>query len=65
MKKIALIIPYYGKLNNYFEFWLKSAEFYPTIDFFFITDININLDTNKNIYIVNKTFKELKAMVQE
>ena len=65
MKKIALIIPYYGKLNNYFEFWLKSAEFNPTIDFYFITDININLDTNKNIYIVNKTFKELKAMVQE
>lgn len=38
MTKIALVIPWFGMLKNYNDFWFKSIEFNPTIDFILITD---------------------------
>lgn len=42
MKKIVLIICWFGKFRNDFEFWLKSVEFNNTIDFLIFTDQTIN-----------------------
>lgn len=38
MGKIAFIIPWFGKFRNYFEFFVKSVEMNPRVDFFLITD---------------------------
>ncbi len=38
MKKIAFIIPYFGKLRKDFPFWMKSIELNPSIDVLLFTD---------------------------
>lgn len=38
MKRIAVVIPYFGKLPNYFEAWLISAQNNTSIDFLIFTD---------------------------
>ena len=36
--KIVMILPYFGKLPNYFDLWLQSAEKNSTIDWLIYTD---------------------------
>lgn len=64
MEKIALIIPYYGKFNNYFKLWLQSAGQNSIIQFILITDIDMNMEQATNITIVNKSFEKLKQDIQ-
>ena len=40
MNRIAIIIPYFGKFNNYFKFWLESARANQDVDFPVFTDNN-------------------------
>lgn len=63
MKKILLIIPYFGKFPDYFELWLKSVEYNKSIDFLIITDNEIKKDI-PNVKIVNMTFDELREYIQ-
>lgn len=61
--KIIIIIPYFGCLPNYFEFWKKSALNNPGIDFWLITDNNIQpID---NIKVTQISFSNLKEYIQE
>lgn len=65
MKKIALVILYIGPFNNYFELFLKSCEYNPTIDWIIFTDNKIeNMNIPANVKIVNMTFKEIKNRIQ-
>lgn len=66
MKKIAFIIPYFGKLPNFFNIWLITANSNPTIDFFIFTDVDKSRFNNvcENIKIFNITFEELKERIQ-
>lgn len=64
MNKIIMIIPYFGKLPDYFPFFLKSAEYNTDIDFLLITDNNIKT-SYKNIKIYKTTFKRLKERIQK
>lgn len=41
--KVAIILPYFGKLPNYFQLWIKSAEMNKDFDFLIFTD-------NTNVY---------------
>ena len=43
MKKGVLILPYFGKFNNYFPLFLKSCGYNPSYDFLIllITQISI------------------------
>ncbi len=38
MKKIAFIVPFFGKLPNYFQLWLFSCAHNESIDWFLFTD---------------------------
>ena len=40
-KKIAFVVPYYGKFPDYFPLWLKTCGTNPTIDFLLFTDENM------------------------
>ncbi|WP_371311698.1 DUF6625 family protein, partial [Thomasclavelia ramosa] len=45
MNKIAIIIPYFGSLPNYYDVWKKSVIKNETIDFYLVTDIkNIKIN---------------------
>lgn len=58
MNRIAIIIPYIGRLRSDFGFWLKSVEYNPTIDFILITDC-ILTDIPKNMRVIPATFSSL------
>jgi len=38
MKSICLIMPYFGEFPPWFKFWLKTCEYNPTVEWFFLTD---------------------------
>lgn len=65
MKKIAFVIPYYGKFPSYYWLWLKTCEKNPTVDFFVITDIKDNLVYPNNVKKVEMSFEELRQVVQK
>ena len=64
MKKIAIIIPYFGKLPSYFEAWKNTVLKNNTIDFYFFTDIQ-DLKSEYNLHVVYCTFNELKERIQK
>ena len=55
MKKIIIIIPYFGEFPNYFDLWMKSVKYNSDIDFLLITDNDIT-DKPNNIKIINISF---------
>ena len=46
MRKIVLIVPYFGKMPTYFELWMLSASYNKSIDFVILTDNEIKCDSN-------------------
>lgn len=64
LKKILLIIPYFGKFNNYFDLFLKSCEYNPTINWLIIGD---NVDSYifpTNVKAVKMEFDDLRNLIQ-
>lgn len=66
MNKIAFIVPYIGKFNNYFPLFLKSCQFNSDVDFLFFTDDKryLGLQTSSNIRFIETTLAELKERAQ-
>ena len=58
MNSILIIVPYFGKFNNYFDLFLKSIEYNETIDFLIITDDRRKFNYPKNCKVVYSTFKK-------
>lgn len=63
MKKIILIIAYFGKFRNDNGFWLKSIEKNPTVDFLIITDQNIIVPTN--VQIIHSSFEKFVNKIKQ
>lgn len=61
VKKI-LIIPYFGKFNEYFQLWLNSCTQNKDINWLLITDIVIECNIPANIKVLKKTFLEVKEL---
>ena len=67
MKKIKIIIPYFGKFPKFFPYFLMTAKWNSKIDFLIVTDqelsgleaFNIN-----NITFQKTTLNELKEKIQ-
>ncbi len=64
MKKIALIIPYFGKFPNYFYLNLLSIAKNPEITWFFFTDDYSEYDWPSNTKVHYMSFSELQNLVQ-
>lgn len=58
MQSIIVVIPYFGKFNNYFNLFLKSIEYNSTVDFLIITDDKRNFDYPSNVKVVYSSFLE-------
>lgn len=63
-KKVAIIIPYFGKFPNYFDFWLVSALKNSDFDFLIFTD-NSNYKSINNVQFINMTFQKFRSLLQE
>ena len=63
MDRIAIIVPYIGKLQDSFDFWLSSAAFNKTIDFLLFTDANIE-NVPSNVHVHRFTFEQLHELIQ-
>lgn len=62
LKKIVLIIPYFGKMPDYYKMWEMSAKANPTIDFLILTDIE-EIKESGNIHVMHMQFSELKERI--
>lgn len=62
MKKIILIIVYFGKLPNFFKIWLKSVEKNSDVDFLIVTDDHTEYNYPKNVKIKYDTFKNIQSL---
>jgi len=60
--KIIIVIPYFGKLPNWFQTFLLSAEKTKIVDFLLITDDKRNFDYPSNFEVVYKEFKEIQDL---
>lgn len=65
MKRIILIMAYYGKLPNTFDFWLQSVRNNPSIDFYFISDCIGKEKMPSNVKILNISIVEFKRRIGE
>lgn len=64
MYKIAIIVPYFGRLPQFYKAWEKTALANDTIDFYLFTD-DSSARTQKNIFVKKTSFAEFKATIQE
>ncbi|CNA88556.1 DUF6625 family protein [Streptococcus pneumoniae] len=67
MKKIRIIIPYFGKLPTFFPYFLLTAKRNQKIDFLVYTDQKVDefaMLNAKNIEFVTLSFDELREKVQ-
>ena len=62
-KKIAFIIPLYGKVPNYIKLFLKSAEYNKNHVFIFFTDLNLNYRLPDNIRKYDCSFVGFKQLI--
>lgn len=63
MKKL-LILPYFGKFNNYMYLWLESCRYNKNIDWLLITDQKIEVSIPENVKVIYKTFEALREEFQ-
>lgn len=64
MKKCCFIIPYFGKLPNYFPLFLKTCQFNTNFDWLVFTDDRTEYDYPQNVQRIEMTFAELKQKIQ-
>lgn len=64
-KTIKIIIPYFGKLPNYFNLFVKSCEKNPSINWDIITDCSDNIKIfPKNVNIIKSNFENFNYRVK-
>lgn len=64
MKKIAFIIPYFGRFNNYFQLFLNSCSYNKDCDWIIFTDDKRGFDIPDNVKIYYTSFEKLKELFQ-
>ena len=64
MKRIAYIVPYFGKFPENFPLWLISCEKNPTVDWLIFTDDRTKYSYPPNVKVVYMSFEEMKEKIQ-
>lgn len=65
MKPCVLILPYFGKFNNYFQLFLNSIEKNPSIELLIFTDSDQTFQIPKNVYIMKETFQHFSNRIKK
>lgn len=64
MKRIILIVPYFGKLPYNFQLWLEGCRYNPSIDWIIYTDDRSKYNYPSNVKVVYISFDEMKMKIQ-
>lgn len=64
MKKCIFIVPYFGKLPDYFPLFLKTCKSNKDFDWLILTDDMTNFTYPANVHRVYYTFNKLRKKVQ-
>lgn len=64
MIKIAVVSAYFGKLPISYQAWLRSCEYNPTIDFFVLTNQNVESNV-PNVRVINMSLDEVRKLAEE
>lgn len=64
-RKCILILPYFGKFNNYFSIFLKSCEKNPDFDWLIFTDCNEEYEYPFNVHVTCMTLKQVKELAEK
>lgn len=63
---VALILPYYGRLPEYFPLWLKSSGANSSFTFMIFTDIDMTcFKMPGNVLVHYLTFEDMKKLIAE
>ena len=65
MKKIVLIIPYYGKWPVWFPAFLESCKWNKEVNWLFVTDIREPEGHPENVSFLKMTFEEASSFINE
>ena len=63
--KTLILLPYFGKFNNYFELWLNSCRENSDFDWLIFSDVALCTALPKNVKIVHCTLRDLKEKFQK
>lgn len=63
-KKVAFIIPYLGKLPNYFQIFLDSCSYNKSFDWLIFSDDVTSFDYPSNVHFYQMTFEQCKKLIQ-
>lgn len=64
IKKCVLILPYFGKFNNYFSLFLKSCQANSMYEWLIFTDCKDIYDYPQNVRVVYTTLAEIKNIAE-
>ncbi|EHK2427507.1 hypothetical protein KCL47_003063 [Clostridium perfringens] len=64
MKKCCFVIPFFGKLPNYFSLFLKTCEYNPDFNWLIVTDDKAEYCYPPNVERVYMSFDELRELIQ-
>jgi len=66
MKKIAVIVLWFGPLRDYFKLWIRSLEVNGDYDFLLFTDQEMDRSTiPKNLKVQKLTLEDLKEIIHQ
>lgn len=65
INRFAFIIPYFGKLPHWFQFWLNSCGNNPHIDWLLFTDDHYPFRYPKNVLVHYCSFEDIRQLAQE
>lgn len=64
-KRFAFILPYIGKLPDWFQLWLNSCARNPIADWLLFTDDHSSLEYPENVKVHYCSFEDLKVLFQK
>jgi hypothetical protein len=63
---LALLVCYFGRLPWYFDYFVHSCKYNPTVDFFIVTDdTGYKKDLPPNVKLIKKTLEEISLLAAE
>lgn len=62
--KVAIVVPYFGTLPNYFQLFLDSCGYNPEFDWLIISNDTTDYTYPANVHLLEMSFADCQALVQ-
>ena len=63
--QIAIVVPYFGKLPNYFPLWLRSCSINPSFHWYVFTDDTTNYSYPENVRVTYCSKEDIEVLIQK